>query len=70
MFVYGIFFTLKHYPEKSSFYFPFFGIYSLWYGEIFYYEFFLLNTIDVLIDDLFKVHFRSDCNSNLELRHW
>lgn len=32
MFVYGIFFTLKHYPEKSSFYIPFFGVFSLWYG--------------------------------------
>ncbi|CAL8118713.1 unnamed protein product [Orchesella dallaii] len=31
MFVYAIFFTLKHYPEKSSFYLPFFGIYSLWF---------------------------------------
>lgn len=30
-FCYAIFFTLKHYPEKSSFYFPFFVFYTLWF---------------------------------------
>ena len=31
MFVYGIAFTLKHYPEKNGFYLPFFFFSSLWY---------------------------------------
>ncbi len=31
MFVYAIFFTLKHYPEKAGFYIPFFVVYSLWF---------------------------------------
>ena len=30
-FCYAIFFTLKHYPEKASFYYPFFVFYTLWY---------------------------------------
>ncbi|CAG7838143.1 unnamed protein product [Allacma fusca] len=30
-FFYAIFFTLKHYPEKASFYVPFFALYSLWF---------------------------------------
>lgn len=29
-FCYAIFFTLKHYPEKSKFYYPFFIFYTLW----------------------------------------
>ncbi len=29
-FCYAIFFTLKHYPEKSSFYYPFFIFYTIW----------------------------------------
>ncbi|KAG0724907.1 Transmembrane protein 145 [Chionoecetes opilio] len=31
MFLYSCFFTVKHYPEKSGFYGPFFGFYSLWF---------------------------------------
>ncbi|XP_071482112.1 transmembrane protein 145-like [Diadema antillarum] len=30
-FIYAIFFTLKHYPEKISFYVPFFFFYTLWF---------------------------------------
>ncbi|CAH1797966.1 unnamed protein product, partial [Owenia fusiformis] len=30
-FCYAIFFTLKHYPEKASFYYPFFIFYTLWF---------------------------------------
>ncbi|WAR05134.1 TM145-like protein [Mya arenaria] len=30
-FCYAIFFTLKHYPEKGSFYHPFFIFFTLWY---------------------------------------
>jgi hypothetical protein len=30
-FLYAIFFTLKHYPNRGSFYFPFFIFYTLWY---------------------------------------
>ncbi|XP_033109989.1 transmembrane protein 145-like [Anneissia japonica] len=30
-FIYAIFFTLKHYPEKGSFYYPFFFMYSVWF---------------------------------------
>ncbi|XP_071842865.1 transmembrane protein 145-like isoform X3 [Apostichopus japonicus] len=30
-FIYAIFFTLKHYPEKSLFYVPFFFAYTLWF---------------------------------------
>ncbi|CAD5117960.1 DgyrCDS6699 [Dimorphilus gyrociliatus] len=30
-FCYAIFFTLKHYPEKSRFYYPFFIFYTLWF---------------------------------------
>jgi hypothetical protein len=30
-FLYAIFFTLKHYPEKSKFYFPFLAFYTIWY---------------------------------------
>lgn len=30
-FCYAVFFTLKHYPEKSKFYFPFFAFYTLWF---------------------------------------
>ena len=29
-FLYAIFFTLKHHPNKSNFYFPFFLFYTLW----------------------------------------
>lgn len=29
-FLYAIFFTLKHHPNKSNFYFPFFIFYTLW----------------------------------------
>jgi hypothetical protein len=29
-FVYGLAFTLKHYPEKNGFYLPFFFFSSLW----------------------------------------
>ena len=29
-FCYAIFFTLKHYPEKSSFYYPYFLFYTAW----------------------------------------
>eukprot|EP00095_Tigriopus_kingsejongensis_P008718 maker-scaffold352_size199037-snap-gene-0.42 protein:Tk08718 transcript:maker-scaffold352_size199037-snap-gene-0.42-mRNA-1 annotation:"hypothetical protein DAPPUDRAFT_54015" len=31
MFIYSTFFTLKHYPEKGSFYYPFFSFYTLWF---------------------------------------
>lgn len=31
MFVYASFFTMKHYPEKTAFYCPFFIFYSLWF---------------------------------------
>ncbi|XP_040566711.1 transmembrane protein 145 [Lepeophtheirus salmonis] len=31
MFMYSIYFTLKHYPEKGSFYYPFFCFYTLWF---------------------------------------
>ncbi|CAL4114637.1 unnamed protein product, partial [Meganyctiphanes norvegica] len=31
MFLYACFFTLKHYPEKASFYYPFFVFYTLWF---------------------------------------
>ncbi|KAK8719339.1 hypothetical protein OTU49_014100 [Cherax quadricarinatus] len=31
MFLYACFFTLKHYPEKSGFYCPFFTFYTLWF---------------------------------------
>ncbi|XP_063960084.1 transmembrane protein 145-like [Lytechinus pictus] len=30
-FIYAIFFTLKHYPEKNSFYIPFFFCYTMWF---------------------------------------
>ncbi|XP_060599428.1 transmembrane protein 145-like isoform X1 [Ruditapes philippinarum] len=30
-FCYAIFFTLKHYPEKGSFYYPLFVFYTLWF---------------------------------------
>ncbi|XP_071806148.1 transmembrane protein 145-like [Asterias amurensis] len=30
-FIYAIFFTLKHYPEKGLFYVPFFFFYTLWF---------------------------------------
>ncbi|KAI0227168.1 Transmembrane protein 145 [Lamellibrachia satsuma] len=30
-FCYAIFFTLKHYPEKSSFYYPYFLFYTAWF---------------------------------------
>ena len=30
-FCYAIFFTLKHYPEKMSFYIPFFILYTIWW---------------------------------------
>lgn len=30
-FCYAIFFTLKHYPEKGRFYYPFFVFYTLWF---------------------------------------
>ena len=29
-FCYAIFFTLKHFPEKSTFYYPFFIFYTVW----------------------------------------
>ncbi|XP_071541132.1 transmembrane protein 145-like isoform X2 [Panulirus ornatus] len=31
MFLYASFFTMKHYPEKTAFYCPFFIFYSLWF---------------------------------------
>jgi len=31
MFLYAIIFTLKHFPEKGPFYFPFATLYSLWF---------------------------------------
>ena len=31
MFIYSTFFTLKHYPEKGGFYYPFFCFYTLWF---------------------------------------
>ena len=31
MFIYATFFTLKHYPEKGGFYYPFFCFYTLWF---------------------------------------
>ncbi|XP_045106341.1 transmembrane protein 145-like [Portunus trituberculatus] len=31
MFLYSCFFTVKHYPEKSGFYGPFFSFFSLWF---------------------------------------
>ncbi|XP_070551966.1 transmembrane protein 145-like isoform X2 [Ptychodera flava] len=30
-FIYAIFFTLKHYPEKGAFYYPFFIFYTFWF---------------------------------------
>ncbi|XP_072049020.1 transmembrane protein 145-like [Amphiura filiformis] len=30
-FIYAIFFTLKHYPEKGLFYYPFFFFYTIWF---------------------------------------
>lgn len=29
-FIYAVFFTLKHHPEKAGFYYPFFVFYSVW----------------------------------------
>ena len=31
IFLYATCFTLKHYPEKGGFYYPFFGFYTLWF---------------------------------------
>lgn len=31
VFMYSTFFTLKHYPDKGGFYYPFFCFYSLWF---------------------------------------
>ncbi|XP_042227156.1 transmembrane protein 145-like isoform X2 [Homarus americanus] len=31
MFLYACFFTIKHYPEKAAFYYPFFIFYTLWF---------------------------------------
>jgi len=31
MFIYSTFFTLKHYPEKGGFYYPYFSYYTLWF---------------------------------------
>lgn len=31
MFIYSTFFTLKHYPEKGGFYYPYFSFYTLWF---------------------------------------
>merc|ERR1712150_81392 len=31
MFIYSTFFTLKHYPDKGAFYYPFFCFYTLWF---------------------------------------
>lgn len=31
MFIYATFFTLKHYPEKGGFYYPFFCFYTIWF---------------------------------------
>ena len=31
MFIYSTFFTLKHYPDKGGFYYPFFCFYTLWF---------------------------------------
>ena len=31
MFIYSTFFTLKHYPEKGGFYYPFFCFYTLYF---------------------------------------
>jgi len=31
MFIYSVFFTLKHYPEKGGFYYPFFAFYTLYF---------------------------------------
>eukprot|EP00090_Calanus_glacialis_P004545 TRINITY_DN13400_c0_g1_i1.p1 TRINITY_DN13400_c0_g1~~TRINITY_DN13400_c0_g1_i1.p1 ORF type:complete len:549 (+),score=97.43 TRINITY_DN13400_c0_g1_i1:261-1907(+) len=31
IFIYATFFTLKHYPEKGGFYYPFFCFYTLWF---------------------------------------
>jgi hypothetical protein len=31
VFIYSTFFTLKHYPEKGTFYYPFFSFYTLWF---------------------------------------
>ena len=31
MFIYSTFFTLKHYPEKGGFYYPFFSFYTVWF---------------------------------------
>ena len=30
-FSYACFFTVKHYPEKSKFYYPFYIFYTIWY---------------------------------------
>ena len=34
-FSYACFFTVKHYPEKSKFYYPFYIFYTIWY-DVFY----------------------------------
>ena len=31
MFIYSTFFTLKHYPDKGGFYYPYFSFYTLWF---------------------------------------
>ncbi len=31
MFIYSTFFTLKHYPEKGAFYYPFFSYYTIYF---------------------------------------
>ena len=31
MFIYSTFFTLKHYPDKGAFYYPFFIFYTFWF---------------------------------------
>lgn len=33
-FSYATFFTLKHYPEKSLFYYPFYIYYTIWYVQL------------------------------------
>lgn len=45
LFIYATVFTLKHYPEKSAFYYPFNLIGTMWYDHLIkniYYEYFFI----------------------------
>ena len=48
-FLYAIFFTLKHFPEKSKFYFPFLAFYTIWYvSKVYMYQSCLTSLINSL----------------------